>query len=687
MIAPSRRAMVSDHRPDPVARKTRVVAYLAARGVDLTGGRVVLVTLPRIFGYGFNPVSFYFCYERQNAPVAALTEVTNTFREMKPYFLGPDTRPPAAEGVPASFRHRTPKDFYVSPYSDVDVAFDFNLRAPGDQLLVQIDDYAGAERTLTSTVAGERQELTNARLAWWTLKYPLLTLRVIGLIHWHALRLWLKRLPWFAKAARADGQKRTLPAPRLTRPAGANAMNSDSLLAPNPASAAFNGGVPADGPAAPGREAEVAARSAAAGRRRPAPSLFRRLMLPMLAGMRRGRLRMEFPDGQSATFGAEAEGEGALPVLAPARPIARSAVIRVRREIFFRRCALYGDIGFAEAYLDGDWETPDLTAVIAWFILNIENAPTLSGSSRARSLALDLFRAGNRLGHLLRSNSRANARRNIGEHYDLSNEFFALFLDPTMMYSAAKWSQPGLTLEEAQREKNDALCRKLRLRPTDHVLEIGTGWGGWSIHAARVYGCRVTSVTISRQQYELARERIAAAGLADRIQVELRDYRDLTGQYDKLVSIEMMEAIGHRYLPEFCRGVARLLKPEGTMALQFITCPDARYDELRRGVDFIQKHIFPGSLLLSLNRVNGLMAKAGGFMLGGLEDLGPDYARTLHEWRDRFGARLKEVRALGFDERFQRKWNYYLEYCEAAFALRNISVVQAVYARPNHLES
>jgi DUF1365 family protein len=198
--------------------KTRVVEYLAARGTDLTGGRVLLVTLPRIFGYGFNPVSFYFCYDRAGSLVAALTEVTNTFREMKPYYLGPETRDPAAPAP--SFRRRTPKDFYVSPYSDVDVDFDFNLRAPGERLFAQIDDYRGSERTLTSTVAGERRELTGARLAWWTLKYPLLTLRVITLIHWHALQLWLKRLPWFAKAARA-GEQRDLYRPHasITQPA------------------------------------------------------------------------------------------------------------------------------------------------------------------------------------------------------------------------------------------------------------------------------------------------------------------------------------------------------------------------------------------------------------------------------------------------------------------------------------
>jgi cyclopropane-fatty-acyl-phospholipid synthase len=445
-------------------------------------------------------------------------------------------------------------------------------------------------------------------------------------------------------------------------------MSSDSVLLPGSVSLTEGRGAAAAQPAAA-----------------PAPSRFRAPLLKALAGMRRGRLRIELPDGQAAELGESGRKPAAfLRVPAPALPISGSAVIQVRRESFFPRCALYGDIGFAEAYLDGEWETPDLTAVIAWFLLNLEDAPTLSGSSQRRPLLLRLFRLANRAGHLLRSNSPANARRNIGEHYDLSNDFFRLFLDPSMMYSAGKWTRMEQTLEEAQREKNDALCRKLRLKPTDHVLEIGTGWGGWSLYAAQHYGCRVTSVTISREQLELARRRIAAAGLADRVQVEFRDYRELTGQFDKLVSIEMMEAIGHRYLPQFCAVVSRVLKPDGLAALQFITCPDARYAEFRRGVDFIQKHIFPGSLLLSLNRVSHLLARAGGFLLHGVDNLGPDYARTLHEWRDNFSARLDEVRALGFDERFIRKWHYYLCYCEAAFALRNISVVQAVYTRPNN---
>jgi cyclopropane-fatty-acyl-phospholipid synthase len=350
---------------------------------------------------------------------------------------------------------------------------------------------------------------------------------------------------------------------------------------------------------------------------------------------------------------------------------------------------LAGDIGFGEAYIDGDWYTPDLTAVIAWFLLNVDDAPTLSGSARkhAAGFLFSAMRLGNRIGHLLRPNSRTTARRNIGEHYDLSNRFFELMLDQSMMYSSARWAHPQQTLEEAQREKNEALCHALKLSPYDHVLEIGSGWGGWSIYAAKNYGCRVTTITISEQQFTCAWDRIREAGVSDRVDVQLRDYRDVSERYDKIVSIEMMEALGHRYLPEFCTVVDRALKRDGLAAFQFITCPDSRYNEFRTGVDFIQKHIFPGSLLLSLNRVSQLMSKHGGFVLRGVDDMGRDYSRTLRLWRDRFEMNESKVRQLGFDERFLRKWRYYLGYCEAAFEMRNISVVQAVFSRANNLSA
>jgi len=371
---------------------------------------------------------------------------------------------------------------------------------------------------------------------------------------------------------------------------------------------------------------------------------------------------------------------------AAALAIPETAAIQIRRPAFFEKCVLHGDIGFAEAFIDGDWETPDLAAVIAWFVLNVDRSPTLSGS-RAKALGVNLLRTANRLGHLGRPNSRRTAVRNIREHYDLSNDFFRLWLDPSMMYSCARWERSDFTLEKAQQAKNESLCRKLQLTAEDHVLEIGSGWGGWSLYAAQNFGCRVTTLTLSREQHDLARQRIAAAGLSDRIEVCVQDYRDLPAgeQFDKLVSIEMLEAVGHRYLEDWCRVAARALKPDGLMALQFITCADARYDEIRRGVDFIQKHIFPGGLVLSVNRLNDLLASTGGFVLHALEDMGQDYARTLRTWREEFNRRVAAVQALGFDERFLRKWNYYLAYCEAAFALRNVSVVQTVHTRPNNL--
>jgi|UPI000695C2B1 cyclopropane-fatty-acyl-phospholipid synthase len=413
--------------------------------------------------------------------------------------------------------------------------------------------------------------------------------------------------------------------------------------------------------------------------------LCRRLVLRAFRNMQLGHLRITLPEGLVVEYGSHPDA------LARRLPLGLSseAHIRVKRPAFFRKCLLAGDIGFAESYLDGDWETPDLASLIAWFILNVEHAPTLSGSVRktGQTLFINALRFANRIGHLLRPNSRATARRNIAEHYDLSNDFFQLFLDPSMMYSSARWPAHAadLSLEAAQREKNDALCRSLRLASSDHVLEIGSGWGGWSIQAATTYGCRVTTLTISRQQYDLAIARVAAAGVAHLVEVKFCDYRDITGTFDKIVSIEMMEALGHSYLPAYCDVLAARLKPDGLLALQFITCPDERYASFRQGVDFIQKHIFPGSLLLSLNRVNQQLARAGGFTLHHLEDFGQDYARTLRLWHDTFRAQREAVLALGFDERFLRKWSYYLAYCEAAFAMRNISVVQTLHTRANNV--
>ena len=397
--------------------------------------------------------------------------------------------------------------------------------------------------------------------------------------------------------------------------------------------------------------------------------LYRRLVLDAIRNMTAGCLRLELPDGEALMVGT------------PGAPA--SANIRVLDDAFFQKCVLFGDVGFGESYMDGDWETDSISRVIAWAVLNVENSPGMSGS-KARAFALNLLKSYNRLLHLVRPNSVATSRRNIAEHYDLGNDFYRLWLDRTMTYSSAYFTESEQSLEGAQLAKYDALCRKLRLQPTDHVLEIGSGWGGFASHAVHTYGCRVTTVTISEAQYTYALDRFEHEGILDRVDIQLADYRTLTGQYDKIASIEMMEAIGDRYLETYFAKINELLKPCGLVGLQYITVPDARHNELKRGVDWIQKHIFPGSLLLSVGRVNQALNRTGDLFLHDLEDLGTSYARTLHAWWEHFNARLGGVRALGFDERFVRKWNYYLQYCEAAFATRNISVVQAVYTRPNN---
>lgn len=394
-----------------------------------------------------------------------------------------------------------------------------------------------------------------------------------------------------------------------------------------------------------------------------------KIVLRELGKLKVGQLAITLPSQQTFLIGDQSS-------------FSKTAEIKIRDLNFFRRILLGSDIGLTESYIASEWDSPDLTAVIGYFILNIENTPGMSGST-TRNLALGVFRIADRIEHLLRPNSKKIVRDNIAAHYDVSNDFFKLFLDESMMYSSARW-EGCTTLTQAQFAKNDALCRQLQLKSTDHVIEIGTGWGGFALQAVKQYGCRVTTLTISQAQFDLATARIKEAGLSDKIEVRLEDFRDHHGSYDKCVSIEMMEALGHRYLPDFCQGVSRLLKPNGIAAFQYITCPDSRYEQFRHGVDFIQKHIFPGSLLLSINRVNELMTAAGQFQCHRIEEFGLDYARTLRAWGDAFENNLPAVRALDFNEEFVRKWRLYFYYCEAAFQHRNIGVVQAVYIRPNN---
>ncbi len=338
--------------------------------------------------------------------------------------------------------------------------------------------------------------------------------------------------------------------------------------------------------------------------------------------------------------------------------------------------ALGGSLGAAEAYVRGYWETDDLFAALRLFVLNADVLSSLdTGGARLLAPARAAWR-------WMRRNTRTGSRRNIAAHYDLSNEFFTLMLDPTMTYSSGVFDTPETSLQDASTAKYERICRKLQLSPQDHVLEIGSGWGGFAIHAAREYGCRVTTTTISRQQHAEAQRRILAAGVSDRVHLLLQDYRDLTGCYDKLVSIEMIEAVGEEMLATFFRQCSRLLRPQGMMVLQAITMPDHRYDEYRRSIDFINRYVFPGGFLPSWSAMFQAIRQETDFQLLHLEEFGDHYARTLSHWRDNFWSSLPQVRSLGFDERFIRTWDYYLCYCEAGFRERLIDVSQSLFAKP-----
>jgi cyclopropane-fatty-acyl-phospholipid synthase len=352
------------------------------------------------------------------------------------------------------------------------------------------------------------------------------------------------------------------------------------------------------------------------------------------------------------------------------------ATIYVHRPSFFRSVMLGGTLSAAESYLQGDWDCDNLTTLFRIFARNLDTASRMD-----RGLAA-LTGVTHRLYHWLHSNTPAGSRKNIGAHYDLGNDFFRLWLDDSMAYSSAIFPGPESTLLEGSQEKFDRVCRKLDLQPTDHLLEIGTGWGGLAVHAAKHYGCRVTTTTISRQQAEIAAERIQESGVADRVTLLREDYRELTGKYDKLVSIEMIEAVGHRFMDEYLGKCSDLLKPEGTALLQAIVMPEQRFEQYLRSVDFIQRYIFPGGCLPSIASVLDASGRSTDFRLVHAEDFAPHYAATLRHWKEGFESQKDSILKLGYSEQFVRLWRYYLCYCEAVFEERQVGVVHLQFDKP-----
>jgi len=389
----------------------------------------------------------------------------------------------------------------------------------------------------------------------------------------------------------------------------------------------------------------------------------RRRLLAQLADLRDGGLRVRDPSGE---------------VLLGDPAAALQVTVTIDDPAFYRKVAGSGSVGAGESYIDGEWRCDDLVGLIQ---LLVRNRHLLDGMERGTArIGGWLLQGWNRM----RRNSRAGSRRNIAAHYDLGNDFFSLFLSPDLMYSSALFAAEDEALETASTRKLDRICQQLDLQPGDRVVEIGTGWGGFAVHAARHYGCHVTTTTISKEQHALAEQRVREAGLQDRVTLLMEDYRDLHGQYDKLVSIEMIEAIGAEYLDTYMSTLQRLLRPDGVGLLQAITIEDHRYEQARRSVDYIKRFVFPGSFIPSINAIMAAKTRVTDLQLIGQHDFGHSYALTLRAWRQRFMAQLPAVEAQGFDARFCRLWEFYLAYCEGGFLERSIGVSHLLFARPGH---
>jgi cyclopropane-fatty-acyl-phospholipid synthase len=398
-----------------------------------------------------------------------------------------------------------------------------------------------------------------------------------------------------------------------------------------------------------------------------------RLVDGLLGRIEVGTVRLTTPDGATTTYGAMTPGTTTTTPTSDGL----TCHLDVHDWAFFPALLHGGSVGVGESYMDGHWSADDLVSLIR---IVIANRPAL----RRPTPAMVANALADRVAHAARANRRSRARRNIADHYDLSNEMYAQFLDPSMTYSSAMFREPGLTLEQAQRAKYATIAAKAHLAPGLHVLEVGCGWGGFAIHAARDHGCRVTGITLSQAQADWARRRVSEEGLDDLVDIRIVDYRDLDARFDRIVSIEMLEAVGHRYLGTYFAALDRLLTDDGLAVVQVISIPAQRERAYRRRPDFIQRYVFPGGHLPSLASMTRAMARSSSLMVDAVEDIAADYAETLRRWRERFLANADAVRALGFDERFLRRWEFYLAYCEGAFSARYIQDLQLVLTRTSN---
>ena len=593
--------------PGEAPIREKVEDVLTHAGMTFPLGKVILVTAARFFNYIFNPISFFYCHDKDGLLVCIIAQVRNTFGEMHLYLL--DAK--GAEKVDGRLRFRADKQFHVSPFFPVRGHYEFRLTEPDQAIDNTLNYHVNDQLALVARIHGQAKPLTRDSLARTIIAHPIGASLTMPRILWQAAKLhWQRRLPVYHK-----------PVP-------------DSVMTIRP--------VPA--------------------------TLIDRIGFKMVTGflsrLPQGEIKLKTPDDLHYSFGEA----GASP----------SIKLAVKEFQFFRRVMLSGDIGFGEAYTDGDWTTSDLPGLLT---LLAENEDVMDDRSIMSSL---MGRLVNYFRHLQRPNTIRGSARNIKEHYDLSNAFFATFLDQTMTYSCARFINGDETLEQAQRNKLQSIIAKTGIGADDHVLEIGCGWGSFAIEAVQQTGCLVTGITVSREQLEFARQRVLDAGLEERIELKFCDYRHIEGQYSKIVSIEMLEAVGHAGLKPFFAACDKALQPGGRAMIQVITIPDRKYNAYRYSSDWIRKHIFPGGHVPSVGALTKAMASGSTLHLDNLEQHGQDYAETLDRWRQTMLARRQEILELGYDEAFLRKWDYYFAYCQAGFAANIIDLAQMVLSKPEN---
>ena len=388
----------------------------------------------------------------------------------------------------------------------------------------------------------------------------------------------------------------------------------------------------------------------------------KKIVLQQLANIKEGHLILNLPDQKQYVFGNSNDFNN---------------IMYIKNNDFFRKIVFSGNIGMGESFMMNDWDTPDLTSLLTLFINNMKYLQK-SGINKG-----SIMRLINLINHNLKDNSKSQSLKNIHAHYDLGNDFYKLFLDnETMMYSSAIFKKSDEKLHEAQINKLNALIFAGKINQSDHILEIGTGWGGFAIHAAKIVGCKVTTITISNEQFVYTKQKILYENVDHLVEVKLCDYRDISGSFDKIVSIEMLEAVGHKYYGTFFKKCSDLIKPNGKLILQVITIPDQRYRSYKTNPDFIQKHIFPGGILPSLYELTKAIKNSSNLKLDQVENIGVHYAKTLQIWRSKFNENKKSILNLGFDEMFIRKWNYYFSYCEAGFSSEFINDLHIIIKKP-----